>query len=452
MALQEQNYSRLLSDVTKLVIEVNEPAQASEAMARAFHVAESGTPGPVAIVIPEDVFDAETEAAPAAPRPAALAGPRPEDLDRLADMLAKAERPLVWVGGAVHPADVPDVARLAESWMLPVMPTHRRPHLFDPAHPNYGGYMSGRVHRRRNGLARSRPTCWSRSASAWRYRRRKVSPSRPRPTRKCRWCMSGPDPKRSADLPARARHGVRAGRGGAGAAGDHGAPAGAEKRKGWVEQLHAVHQKISKPEWQPTSDGVNFSAVIAAVGRHLKPDATVTTDAGNFSSFVQRYLQMKAGTDVSELGGRGDGGGDADGGGRGAAPARHTGGRLRRRRRRADDRQRAGDRAPIRGQPGVHRLRQRLLRHDHPAPRHALSRPPVPGGDAAHQPRFRALGDRVRRQGDDDQARRPRSRTRSPRRCRPTTVRSSSMSTRRWSKSAPGGGGARRDAPRLCNI
>ena len=46
LALQEQNYSRLLSDVTKLVIEVNEPEQASEAIARAFHVAESGTPGP----------------------------------------------------------------------------------------------------------------------------------------------------------------------------------------------------------------------------------------------------------------------------------------------------------------------------------------------------------------------------------------------------------------------
>jgi len=54
-------------------------------------------------------------------------------------MLAKAERPLLWVGGAVHPADVADIARLAEDWVLPVMPTHRRPHLFDPAHPNYGG-------------------------------------------------------------------------------------------------------------------------------------------------------------------------------------------------------------------------------------------------------------------------------------------------------------------------
>ena len=62
LALQEQNYSRLLSDVTKLVIEVNEPEQASEAIARAFHVAESGTPGPVAVILPEDIFDEETEA------------------------------------------------------------------------------------------------------------------------------------------------------------------------------------------------------------------------------------------------------------------------------------------------------------------------------------------------------------------------------------------------------
>src|SRR5271155_5888035 len=69
LALQEQNYSRLLSDVTKLVIEVNEPQQASEAIARAFHIAESGTPGPVAIVVPEDVFDAETDAPVARPRP-----------------------------------------------------------------------------------------------------------------------------------------------------------------------------------------------------------------------------------------------------------------------------------------------------------------------------------------------------------------------------------------------
>ena len=68
LALQEQNYSVLLSDITKLVIEVNEPETASEAMARAFHIAESGTPGPVAVILPEDIFDDETDAPVDPPR------------------------------------------------------------------------------------------------------------------------------------------------------------------------------------------------------------------------------------------------------------------------------------------------------------------------------------------------------------------------------------------------
>src|SRR6185312_13377427 len=109
MALQEQNYSRLLADITKTVIEVNEPAQASEAIARAFHIAESGTPGPVAIIIPEDVFDDTTDAPLARPRPASQGGPLPDDLDRLAAMLAAAERPLIWVGTAMRPAEIADL-------------------------------------------------------------------------------------------------------------------------------------------------------------------------------------------------------------------------------------------------------------------------------------------------------------------------------------------------------
>ena len=112
LALQEQNYSRLLSDVTKQVIEVNEPEQASEAIARAFHLAESGTPGPVAVILPEDIFDEETDAETDMPRPHVVAGPRAEDLEWLAEMLAKAERPLVLVGGALLADAVRDKAAL----------------------------------------------------------------------------------------------------------------------------------------------------------------------------------------------------------------------------------------------------------------------------------------------------------------------------------------------------
>src|SRR5690606_25236012 len=82
-ALQEQNYSRLLADVTKQVIEVIDPDQASEAIARAFHIAESATPGPVAVILPEDIFDRETDAPLDRPRPRLVAAPREQDLDRL---------------------------------------------------------------------------------------------------------------------------------------------------------------------------------------------------------------------------------------------------------------------------------------------------------------------------------------------------------------------------------
>src|SRR6201989_3131164 len=88
-ALQEQNYSRLLSDVTKSVIEVIDPDQASEAIARAFHPAESSTPGPVAVILPEDLFDEQTDAPVDQARPRVLSGARAQDLDRLAEMLAK---------------------------------------------------------------------------------------------------------------------------------------------------------------------------------------------------------------------------------------------------------------------------------------------------------------------------------------------------------------------------
>src|SRR5579884_1981749 len=130
LALQEQNYSRLLSDVTKGVIEVNEPVQASEALARAFHLAESGTPGPVAVILPEDIFDEETDAPLDRPRPRLAAAPAPADLDRLADLLARAERPLILVGGALLADAVrdgrvfADLNRLAEEWVLPICPTH----------------------------------------------------------------------------------------------------------------------------------------------------------------------------------------------------------------------------------------------------------------------------------------------------------------------------------------
>ncbi len=300
LALQEQNYSRLLADVTKEVIEVNEPEQASEAIARAFHLAESGTPGPVAVILPEDIFDAETDAALDPARPRVAAGPRPNDLDRLAVMLEAAERPLVLVGGAlladaVHDKTVfADLNRLAEEWVLPISPTHRRPQLFDATHPNYGGYMGIRVpppliaEMKRADLIVALGERMTDSVS-----QSYSFPAAPQP--QLPFVHIWPDPDEVGrvwrpDLgmpcsPYEVIKGLLR----------RGAPADAQKRRGWVAGLNAIHRKLLAKEWEPTADGINFAAIVCEVDKHLAPDATVTTDAGNFGSFVHRYIGFRQG-------------------------------------------------------------------------------------------------------------------------------------------------------------
>jgi acetolactate synthase-1/2/3 large subunit len=300
LALQEQNYSRLLSDVTKQVIEVNEPEQASEAIARAFHLAESGTPGPVAVILPEDIFDEETDAETDAPRPYVVAGPRGEDLDLLAEMLAKAERPLVLVGGALMADAVrdrtalADLNRLAEAWVLPISPTHRRPQLFDATHPNYGGYMGIRVPPALIGEMKKADLM----VALGERMTDTVSQSYtfPKaPTPQLPFVHVWPDPNEvgrvwrpDLGIPASPHEVVKG-------LLKRGAPADAEKRREWVAGLNAIHRRLLAKEWEPTGDGVNFAAIVCEVDKHLAPDATVTTDAGNFGSFVHRYIGFRQG-------------------------------------------------------------------------------------------------------------------------------------------------------------
>jgi acetolactate synthase-1/2/3 large subunit len=304
LALQEQNYSRLLSDVTKLVIEVNEPEQASEAIARAFHIAESGTQGPVAVILPEDIFDEETDAELDQPRPRVAAGPRAEDLDRLVEMLEHAERPLVLVGGALladamyDKAVFADLNKLAETWVLPICPTHRRPQLFDARHPNFGGYMGIRVppalltEMKRADLIVALGERMSDTVSQG-Y----TFPAAPQP--QVPFVHVWPDANEvgrvwrpELGLPCSAHEVIKAllKRG---TPGDR--TGGADRRRAWVDGLHAIHRKLLAKEWDATTDGVNFAAIVCEVDDHLADDATVTTDAGNFGSFVHRYIGFRQG-------------------------------------------------------------------------------------------------------------------------------------------------------------
>src|SRR3954463_14796107 len=266
LALPEQNYSRLLSDVTKSVIEVNEPEQASEAIARAFHLAESGTPGPVAVILPEDIFDETTDAELNPPRPRVVAGPRTQDLQQLADMLAKAERPLILCGGALladslHDRAVyDDLRRLSEDWVLPISPTHRRPQLFDAYHPNYGGYMGIRVPPALIGemkkadlivaLGERLTDTVSQSYSFPSAPQTQVPLVHVWPDANEVGRVWRPDLGIPCD-PHEVVKGLLARR----------PPPEAAKRRGWIDGLHRIHRSLLEKTWEPSTDGLNFAAV-----------------------------------------------------------------------------------------------------------------------------------------------------------------------------------------------
>jgi acetolactate synthase-1/2/3 large subunit len=146
MALQEMDYAKTFSDTTKAVFEVSNPELLSEVAARAFHLAASGTPGPVVVALPEDMLDDPVKAPVLKPVSRVRMAPYAGDIDRVADMLAKAERPLVVAGGLVHSAKTrAALQRFAETFKLPVAPSHRRADVFDSYHGNYGGYLGNRV-------------------------------------------------------------------------------------------------------------------------------------------------------------------------------------------------------------------------------------------------------------------------------------------------------------------
>jgi acetolactate synthase-1/2/3 large subunit len=73
------------------------------------------------------------------------------------------------------------------------------------------------------------------------------------------------------------------------------APKVSEARRAWVSGLHAIHRRLLEPQWAETRDGVNFAAVACEINKHLAPDAAITSDAGNFSSFMHRYMRFRPG-------------------------------------------------------------------------------------------------------------------------------------------------------------
>lgn len=141
-AFQEIDYRRMYGAIAKWVFEATDPDQLAEAAFKAIRVATSGTPGPVVLVIPEDL-----QQQPVAPvrwiaRAHAPTAPDASTVHELLRRIGAAERPLIIAGGAFESSGGrAALAALAEAWEIPVALSFRRHDLFSNLHPLYVGEL-----------------------------------------------------------------------------------------------------------------------------------------------------------------------------------------------------------------------------------------------------------------------------------------------------------------------
>jgi acetolactate synthase-1/2/3 large subunit len=157
---QETHQAEILRPACKELLRIERTERIPELVRRAFTVATTGRPGPVVLIVPEDVchdthpFDPEGFLADARYQaaPALRSRPDAEDVAAAAALLARAERPLILAGGGVHISQAaPALQAFAEAARIPVAHTMSGKGAIACTHPLSAG-LFGRYDRIANGL------------------------------------------------------------------------------------------------------------------------------------------------------------------------------------------------------------------------------------------------------------------------------------------------------------
>ena len=143
-AFQELDFRTFFGPSTggmaKRVERIDSPERLPEYIARAFATAMNGRPGPVVLVLPEDMLIQIVNIRPLSRVEPVAAAVAPNDLVRLRELLVDAKRPLVIAGGSGWSvASAKALQRFAENWSLPVINDFRCQDVFDNHHFLYAG-------------------------------------------------------------------------------------------------------------------------------------------------------------------------------------------------------------------------------------------------------------------------------------------------------------------------
>jgi acetolactate synthase I/II/III large subunit len=143
-AFQEVDFAAFFGPSTKgfakRVERIDDARRIPEYVARAFATAMNGRPGPVVLVLPEDMLTHTVSAEPLARVEPVQAWSDPGALRELRTLLLAAERPFVIAGGGGWtPQSAAALQRFAENWQLPVANAFRFQDTFDNHHAQYAG-------------------------------------------------------------------------------------------------------------------------------------------------------------------------------------------------------------------------------------------------------------------------------------------------------------------------
>jgi acetolactate synthase I/II/III large subunit len=289
-SFQEVDYAKTFADMAKAVYLIQDAGRIPETVARAFLKAQAPTPGPVVVVLPEDMLEDIAEAPVIEPLrvPQAGAGSA-ADIEEIAALLAGAQRPLLIAGGVGLGTARGRKALLAasEAHALPVALTFKRQDYFPNTHPNYAGHLGFKIPKAaverylESDLILAVGTRLGEAATQG-Y----TLPASPVPRQTLIHIHDDPhqiglnytaakalvaDPV--AVLEALARLPGKA----------------PPKRTAWINKLNAPVAKAMP--WAPPADGLlDMGPVVAALSTRLDKDAILLTDAGNFSGWLHRHF------------------------------------------------------------------------------------------------------------------------------------------------------------------
>ena len=143
MHLQEMDFIKTFSDMAKHVEQINTPSEIANVTARAFHIAQSGIPGPVVIAIPTDVLETKIDIQDVKQIKINPPLAFPDKVEEISEILSKAQKPVLVVGGQIHSSNsARDLVKLvAEKHNLPVLCTYEHQDIVSHDSIHYAGEL-----------------------------------------------------------------------------------------------------------------------------------------------------------------------------------------------------------------------------------------------------------------------------------------------------------------------